>query len=120
MSILKFLRGKRNNIPDAKIDGQIYVCVDDGTAHFDYTDDNGKINRKQINAGDAQSLSGSTLSAELNYSDNEIPTSNAVKTYVDSVVTGSGSGSSSTSYNTETWTFTLVDGTTVSKEVLVK
>ncbi len=120
MSILKFLRGKRNNIPNTKTDGNIYVCIDDGTAHFDYVDDNGNINRKQMNAGDSQSLSGSILSTELNSSDGEIPTSNAVKTYVDSVVSGLPGSSPEASYNTEILTFTLVDGTTISKEMLVK
>ena len=51
MSLLKFLRGKRNNLPEEKIDGNVYVCVDDKTIHFDYIDDNGDIQRDVIASG---------------------------------------------------------------------
>ena len=56
MSFLKFLRGKRQNIPETKTDGTIYVCTDDGTAHFDYIDDEGIVQRKSIMAGNYEDL----------------------------------------------------------------
>ena len=52
MSLLKFLRGKRNNLPEKKIDGSIYICTDDRTVHFDYIDDNGEAQRGTIVSGD--------------------------------------------------------------------
>lgn len=77
MGLLSFLRGKRASLNTTDIvDGKVYVCVDDGTAHFDFKDEDGNLKRRQVNAGDSHTLSGATLSTELNYSDNEIPTSN--------------------------------------------
>lgn len=119
MAIFNISRGNSSSLPTIKTDGSMYFCTDTGMILVDYTDDGKNLHRKYINANDAQSLSGRITSTELRGSDDEIPTSNAVKKYVDSVATGSGS-SSGASYNTETWTFTLVDGTIVSKEVLVK
>lgn len=51
MSILKFLRGKRSNLPEEKIDGSIYICTDDMTIHFDYIDENGNIQRDTVVSG---------------------------------------------------------------------
>lgn len=79
MGLLRFLRGKRSSLDGVTAqDGSVYVCTDDGTAHFDYLDDDGNIQRKQLNAGDSTTLSGASLSTSLNPSDLEIPTSNAV------------------------------------------
>jgi hypothetical protein len=41
--------------------GYVYWCADDGTLHFDYTDAEGVLQRKQINAKEAESLMGTTL-----------------------------------------------------------
>lgn len=82
MGLLRFLRGKRSSLNNASLqDGNIYVCTDDGTAHFDYIDDDGNAQRQQLNAGNADSISGATLSTSLNPSDQEIPTSNAIIQY---------------------------------------
>jgi len=82
MDLLRFLRGKRKSLNSAPMqDGNIYVCTDDGTAHFDYIDDDGNTQRQQFNAGNADSISGATLSTSLNPSDQEIPTSNAIIQY---------------------------------------
>ena len=82
MGLLRFLRGKRSSLNNTSLqDGNIYVCTDDGTAHFDYIDDDGNAQRQQLNAGNADSISGATLSTSLNPSDQEIPTSNAVIQY---------------------------------------
>lgn len=76
---LDFLRGKRQSLDSAVAnDGTMYLCLDDGTLHFDYLDDDGNLQRKQLNANDSASLSGATLSSTLNASDTEIPTSNAI------------------------------------------
>lgn len=78
MSLFKSLRGKRTNLPSKKTDGYAYFCVDDGTFHIDYTDDTGKLQRKQINAKDAETLNGASLSTVLNANESAIPTCNAV------------------------------------------
>ena len=82
MGLLRFLRGKRSSLNNTSLqDGNIYVCTDDGTAHFDYIDDDGSTQRQQLNAGNADRISGATLSTSLIPSDQEIPTSNAIIKY---------------------------------------
>ena len=79
MGLLRFLRGKRSSLHDTSLtDGSVYVCTDDGTVHFDYIDANGNVQRQQVNAGNADSLAGATLSTSLNPTDQEIPTSNVI------------------------------------------
>lgn len=62
MSLFKPFMGNRANL-DAleKHTGYAYFCVDDGTFHIDYTDADGVLQRKQINANDAETLTGMTL-----------------------------------------------------------
>ena len=78
MALFKSLRGKRENLPSIKIDGYAYFCTDDGTFWIDYKDENSVVQRKQINAKDAETLMGASISTILNSSDVEIPTSKAV------------------------------------------
>lgn len=79
MDPLHFLRGKRSSLNGVeKISGNVYVCTDDGTIHFDYTDDSGTVQRQQFNAKDAASITGAVLSTSLNPSNQEIPTSNTI------------------------------------------
>jgi hypothetical protein len=82
MGFLRFLRGKRKSLDNVSLkDGNVYVCTDDSTLHFDYIDDDGNIQRRQFNADNAEKLSGATLSTSLNPVDQEIPTSNAIIQY---------------------------------------
>lgn len=84
MDLLRFLQGKRSSLNDVeKTSGNVYVCTDDGTIHFDYTDDSGSIQRQQFNAKDAMSITGAVLSTSLNPSNQEIPTSNAIIQYAE-------------------------------------
>lgn len=78
MALFKSLRGKRENLPSTKTDGYAYFCTNDGTFWIDYKDENGVVQRKQLNAKDAETLLGASLSTILNSSDVEIPTSKAV------------------------------------------
>ena len=78
MALFKSLRGKRENLPSTKTDGYAYFCTDDGTFWIDYKDENNVVQRKQINAKDAETLMGASISTILNSSDVEIPTSKAV------------------------------------------
>lgn len=88
MALFKSLRGKRENLPSTKTDGYAYFCVDDGTFWIDYKDQNGVVQRKQLNAKDAETLMGASLSTILNDSEVEIPTSKAVSEAIDSINQG--------------------------------
>ena len=69
MALWKPFRGNRADLDAVeKHDGYIYFCVDDATLFFDYVDTDGNLQRKQINAKDAETLVGKTideLKAEL-------------------------------------------------------
>lgn len=78
MALFKTLRGKRENLPEEKTDGYAYFCIDDGTFWIDYKDDNNIVQRKQINAKEAEELTGMSISNALSSSTTEIPTSKAV------------------------------------------
>ena len=73
MALFKSLRGKRENLPSSKTDGYAYFCTDDGTFWIDYTDDSGVVQRKQINAKDAETFSGMTKEELQNALDAKVP-----------------------------------------------
>lgn len=57
MALWKPFRGNRTALDTVeKHDGYVYFCVDDGTLHFDYVDSNGTLQRKQINAKEAEDI----------------------------------------------------------------
>jgi hypothetical protein len=65
MALWKPLKGNRTALDTVeKHDGYVYFCVDDGSLHFDYEDADGNLQRKQINAKDAETIMGKSL-AEL-------------------------------------------------------
>ena len=79
MALFRQFRGKRTTLDSQELhDGYAYFCTDDGSFHIDYIDINGELKRKQINAKEAEVLSGYNISATLNSNDDEIPTSSAV------------------------------------------
>ena len=79
MALFKPFRGNRASLNSVEMhDGYAYFCIDDGTFHIDVVDSNGNLQRKQINAKDAESIMGASLAVILNSSDIEIPTSKAV------------------------------------------
>lgn len=115
MALFKSLRGKRSNLPSTKTDGYAYFCTDDGTFHIDYTDDSGAVQRKQINAKDAETLAGASLSTILNSSDVEIPTSKAVLNTLGAKIdkanpTGTGSFSLNRKADTTIGTNSVAEG----------
>lgn len=62
MALFKVLKGNRSALSaQALHDGYAYFCVDDGSFHIDYTDADGNLQRKQLNAKDAETLTGMTL-----------------------------------------------------------
>ena len=62
MANIALYRGNHANLEAAeKVDGNIYLCLDDGTLFYDYIDTDDILQRKQINAKDAATLANKTL-----------------------------------------------------------
>lgn len=62
MALWKPFLGNRASLENVeKHAGYVYWCADDGSLHFDYTDADGNLQRKQINAKDAETLTGVSL-----------------------------------------------------------
>ena len=62
MSLFKPFMGNRANLDAVeKHAGYAYFCIDDGSFHIDYVDSDGNLQRKQINAKDAETLCGMSL-----------------------------------------------------------
>ena len=62
MALWKPFRGSRTALDSVeKHDGYVYFCIDDGSLFFDYVDSDGNLQRKQINAKDAETLMGMSL-----------------------------------------------------------
>jgi hypothetical protein len=78
MALFKISKGLKANLPSAKTAGHCWYTVDDSLFYIDYEDESGKLQRKALNAKDAETLTGASLSTILNASDIQIPTSNAV------------------------------------------
>ena len=78
MALFKISKGLKANLPSAKIEGYCWYTTDDSLFYIDYKDENGTLQRKALNAKDAETLTGASLSTILNSSDVEIPTSKAV------------------------------------------
>lgn len=51
MALFKANRGPKTNLPSTKTDGYAYFCTNDGSFWIDYKDENGILQRKQIDAG---------------------------------------------------------------------
>ena len=78
MALFKISKGLSQNLPKEKTEGYCWYTTDDSLFYIDYKDDSGNLQRKALNAKDAEKLSGASLSTILNSSDIEIPTSKAV------------------------------------------
>ena len=78
MALFKISKGLKANLPSAKTAGNCWYTIDDSLFYIDYEDTNGEVQRKALNAKDAETLTGASLSTILNSSDIEIPTSAAV------------------------------------------
>jgi hypothetical protein len=62
MALFKPLKGTRTSLDSQPLhDGYAYFCTDDGSFHIDYIDADGNLQRKQLNAKDAESIAGITL-----------------------------------------------------------
>ena len=78
MALFKISKGLKANLPEEKTAGYCWYTVDDSLFYIDYVDENNEIQRKALNAKDAEKLSGAALKDILNNSQVEIPTSSAV------------------------------------------
>ena len=57
MALFRQFRGKRVGLSTQELhDGYAYFCTDDGTFHIDYIDDDGNLQRKQINSNEAENV----------------------------------------------------------------
>lgn len=75
MALWKPLKGNRTALDAVeKHDGYIYFCIDDGSLFFDYTDTDGVLQRKQINAKEAEIFAGKSFDEIMS----EIATQNVV------------------------------------------
>jgi hypothetical protein len=91
MALFKISKGSRSNLPDTITEGFCWYTYDDSKFYIDHKDEKGVLVRKALNAQDAETLTGASLATILNSSDIEIPTSKAIKEYVDNAVTNAGS-----------------------------
>lgn len=81
MALWKPFRGKRLGLDAVeKHDGWIYFTTDDGSLFFDYVDENGELQRKQINA---ETLTGSLASTQVSHGEDLL--SDILETYILSI-----------------------------------
>lgn len=62
MALFKVKRGNRSGLPSVKTDGYAYFCTDDGSFWIDYTDEQGTLYRKQVDAG---TVAGHTVEIDV-------------------------------------------------------
>jgi hypothetical protein len=88
----KPMRGLRSTLDTQPLnDGYVYFCIDDGSFHIDCKDVDGNLQRKQINAKDAETLTGYTFDQIIEAAKNEAATKDNIilheaKTYTDKKV----------------------------------
>lgn len=78
MALFKISKGSKNNLPSTLTEGFCWYTYDDSKFYIDHKDESGKLVRKALNAQDAETLTGASLSTILSSSEVEIPTSKAV------------------------------------------
>lgn len=78
MALFKISKGSKANLPATLTEGFCWYTYDDSKFYIDHKDESGNLVRKALNAQDAETLTGASLSAILSSSEVEIPTSKAV------------------------------------------
>ena len=78
MALFKVSKGTASRLPSSITEGYCWYTYDDSKFYIDYKDDDGVLKRKALNAKDAETLSGASLSTILTGNELEIPTSKAV------------------------------------------
>lgn len=76
MALFKPLKGTRASLDSQPLhEGYAYFCTDDGSFHIDFLDADGNLQRKQLNAKDAETLCGMSLDDIKAYVDEATPQS---------------------------------------------
>ena len=104
MSLFKVLRGDSSRIDIATTpfhDGYAYFTPNNGMFYIDAMVD-GVAKRIQLNAYDAEKISGATLATVLNESDLEIPTSKAVALAISTAIADANISGKINTHNTDT------------------
>lgn len=65
MALFKISKGLRANLPAAKVEGNCWWTIDDSKFFIDYKDANGTLQRKALNAQDADTVNGHTVEADV-------------------------------------------------------
>lgn len=65
MALFKISKGLSANLPTAKVEGNCWWTIDDSKFYIDYKDENGILQRKALNAQDAQTVNGHTIEANV-------------------------------------------------------
>lgn len=86
MALFKISKGSKSNLPNTLTEGFCWYTYDDSKFYIDHKDEDGTLVRKALNAQDAETLAGASLSTILNSSEVEIPTSKAVLNKINSTV----------------------------------
>ena len=144
MALFKVSTGLSQNLPSDLTEGCCWYTYDDSKFYIDYKDKDGNIVRKVLNAQDSETLMGKSLveiqelllsSIENNFADvshtHAVSNIDNLQSALDSmqdnidaieqaVADLEGNTNPGASFETETLTFTLVDGTVVTKQILVK
>ena len=113
MALFKPLLGKRARLPETLTSGWAYFCTDDGSFWIDYTDLDGVVKRKQINAQEAEKLVGYDVITTVLNDDSTIPTSGAVLSAIEAAAEVYVGPTKPTDQNIKVWINTSEEGTGV-------
>lgn len=113
MALFKPLLGKRGNLPATLTAGYAYFCTDDGSFWIDYTDSDGRVKRKQINAQEAEKLVDYNIVEDVINDSTLIPTSSAVYSAIEESREVYVGPTQPTDPNIKVWINTSEEGTGV-------
>ena len=65
MALFKISKGLKANLPITKTEGYCWYTTDDSLFYIDYKDSEGTLQRKAINAKDAETVNGHTVEADV-------------------------------------------------------
>lgn len=114
MALFKPLLGKRENLPTNLTSGYAYFCTDDGSFWIDYTDSDGVVKRKQINAQEAERLIDYDIVEDVINDSTLIPTSSAVYSAINAAAEVYVGPTRPTDPNIKVWINTAEEGTGVT------
>lgn len=110
MALFKPLLGKRENLPTNLTSGYAYFCTDDGSFWIDYTDSDGVVKRKQINAQEAEKLIDYNIVEDVVNDSTLIPTSSAVYSAIEAAAEVYVGPDKPTDSNIKVWINTAEEG----------